>query len=228
MCRGSWTGESNRLAQRPSLKMKIPDSLLVCATTVIFPGAVFTVISGSLFHQIHDDTQLPRYGHEARFGKPSKAAAPQPEPAEEPELEPLATLPPTPVFPSNQAMSLFLQSYARMLQHVKTGTVVGKGRKVGVDHSHDALVSGDSLAAAGDTVLERVHLGLGALLHHPQHGVQGGTVWGRKEEAVERCLEELEKDVEHMRDAHEKAPPATTLNLATAHCLDAAKMISKL
>ncbi|CAI5961697.1 unnamed protein product [Closterium sp. NIES-65] len=161
------------------------------------------------------------------FGNPSKAAAPQPEPAVEPELEPLATLPPTPVFPSHQAMTLFLQSYARMLQHVKTGTVVGK-RKVGVDHSHDALVSGDSLAAAGDTVLERVHLGLGALLHHPQHGVQGGTVWGRKEEAVERCLEELEKDVEHMRDAHEKPPPATTLNLATAHCLDAAKMISKL
>ncbi|GJP31327.1 hypothetical protein CLOM_g6590 [Closterium sp. NIES-68] len=165
------------------------------------------------------------------FGKSSKA---QPEPVPEPELEPLATLPPTPVFPSHQAMTLFLQSYARLLQHVKAGTVVGRGRRDGVghvdlvDHSHDAMVSGDSLAAAGETVLERVHLGLGALLHHPQHGVQGGTVWGRREEEVEKCLAELEKDVEHMRDAHEKAPPATTLNLATAHALDAAKMISKL
>ncbi|CAI7776414.1 unnamed protein product [Closterium sp. NIES-54] len=74
---------------------------------------------------------------------------------------PTESLPPTPVFPSNQAMSQFLQSYGRMLQHVQAN-----GRN---EHAGDVLVSGDSLAAAGATVVERVHLGLNALLGHPVH-----------------------------------------------------------
>ncbi|GJP53010.1 hypothetical protein CLOM_g12157, partial [Closterium sp. NIES-68] len=98
---------------------------------------------------------------------------------------PTESLPPTPVFPSNQAMSQFLQSYGRMLQHVQANGRNGQ--------SGDAVVSGDSLAAAGATVVERVHLGLNALLGHPVHGVQGGQRWCEKEMQVERCLAELER-----------------------------------
>ncbi|CAI5961688.1 unnamed protein product [Closterium sp. NIES-65] len=133
---------------------------------------------------------------------------------------PTESLPPTPVFPSNQAMSQFLQSYGRMLQHVQAN---GRNEQAG-----DALVSGDSLAAAGATVVERVHLGLNALLGHPVHGVQGGQRWCEKEMQVERCLAELEKDIDGMRSAHERPPRAATLTLATAHCYEAARLIRTL
>ncbi|GJP31328.1 hypothetical protein CLOM_g6591 [Closterium sp. NIES-68] len=157
-----------------------------------------------------------------QLATPAEAEAPAP-------AYPYESLPPTPVFPSHAAMALFLQSYARMLQHVQTAATGRADRGVDrVDHSHDALVSGDSLAAAGATVLERVHLGLGALLHHPQHGVAGGERWCAEEARVERCLAELEKDIECIRSAHERPPRAAALALATIHCVDAARLIRSL
>ncbi|CAI7892091.1 unnamed protein product [Closterium sp. NIES-53] len=68
--------------------------------------------------------------------------------SEAPDFYPFTSLPSTPVFPSHTAMALFLQAYARMLQHVQTATSgVARVDPVDrVDHSQDALVSGESLA----------------------------------------------------------------------------------
>ncbi|CAI5526978.1 unnamed protein product [Closterium sp. Naga37s-1] len=149
-----------------------------------------------------------------------------------PDFYPFTSLPPTPVFPSHAAMAQFLQSYARMLQHVQTATsgVARIDLVDRVDHSQDALVSGESLAAAGTTVLKRVRVGIRALLRHPQHGVPSGRggAWCAKKERAEECLAELERDIEVIRSAHERPPRATTLALATIHCFDAARIIRTL
>ncbi|CAI7831196.1 unnamed protein product [Closterium sp. NIES-53] len=149
-----------------------------------------------------------------------------------PDFYPFTSLPPTPVFPSHAAMAQFLQSYARMLQHVQTATSgVARIDPVDrVDHSQDALVSGESLAAAGTTVLKRVRVGIRALLRHPEHGVPSGRggAWCAKKERAEEVLAELERDIEVIRSAHERPPRATTLALATIHCFDAARIIRTL
>lgn len=147
----------------------------------------------------------------------------QPAPSPPPTTTLGSPRPPTPVFPSSAAMANFLQSYGRMLQHVQTSTA-----NDGADHTHDTIVSGDALAAAGAAVVERVHVGLMALLGHPVHGVRGGAVWCDKERQVERCLFELERDIEGMRAAQERPPRASTLLLATVHCYDAARLIRSL
>ncbi|CAI5970888.1 unnamed protein product [Closterium sp. NIES-64] len=103
-------------------------------------------------------------------------------------------------------MAQFLQSYARMLQHVQTATsgfahIDPVDR---VDHSQDALVSGESLAAAGTTVLKRVRVGIRALLRHPEHGVASGRggPWCAKKERAEEVLAELERDIENVAAVH--------------------------
>ena len=73
------------------------------------------------------------------------------------------TPPPTPVFPSSQAMANFLRAYSQMLQHVSSQTSFSSPV-----HETNA-VSGDALASVGQTLLERLHIGLLALMGHPVH-----------------------------------------------------------
>ncbi|CAI7924122.1 unnamed protein product [Closterium sp. NIES-53] len=99
---------------------------------------------------------------------------------------------PTPIVPTGDAMVSFLRTYGSVLERASSG---GVG------------ITGDSLAAAGTMVVDRVHVGLLAMLGHPVHGIEAQSEWRPSEAMVERCLLELEKDIDGFRDAHAHPPP---------------------
>ncbi|GJP78820.1 hypothetical protein CLOP_g9088 [Closterium sp. NIES-67] len=120
---------------------------------------------------------------------------------------------PTPVVPTNYAMVSFLRTYGSVLERASSG---------------DVGITGDSLAAAGTMVVDRVHVGLLAMLGHPVHGMEAQSEWRPSEAMVERCLLELEKDIDGFRDAHTHPPPPSRVRLAAIHCFDAARLIHNL
>ncbi|CAI5469927.1 unnamed protein product [Closterium sp. Yama58-4] len=120
---------------------------------------------------------------------------------------------PTPVVPTGDAMVSFLRTYGSVLERASSG---------------DVGITGDSLAAAGTMVVDRVHVGLLAMLGHPVHGIEAQEEWRPSEAMVERCLLELEKDIDGFRDAHAHPPPRSRVRLAAIHCFDAARMIHTL
>ncbi|GJP47544.1 hypothetical protein CLOM_g6726 [Closterium sp. NIES-68] len=159
-----------------------------------------------------------------------------------------ASLPPTPVFPSAHAMSAFLSAFANVLQNVprrgrlsqslpspagslkSASSELESASPVSAAEGSTAAVtvSGASLAAAGAAVVERVRIGLLAMMGHPTRGVRGGTAWLERKAAAEVCLEELERDLVMLRSSRHDLPSSTVVRLATLHCVDAARIIRSL
>lgn len=122
----------------------------------------------------------------------------------------LNVMPPTPTLPSGKAMAGYLMTYCRMLQHESTSG------------------SGAAIAAAGLVVVERVRVGLLALLGHPVHGVKGGHNWQEKEAAAIHKLEELERDIVNMQSCPTIHSQMQIVQVASMHCADVAQAVQNL
>lgn len=111
---------------------------------------------------------------------------------------------PTPDVPSRRMMADFLVTYGRMLQRV-TGP-------------------GESVAAAGFNVLERVRAGVVSRIDQSKQTAD----WEVTEPELAACLLELQRDINIIRRYKNEQPGRVAVELASLRCIEAARLLRRL